>query len=699
MSDKRDPTIQPGALHSKQGRKCATCGVVKHIRFFQKKRGRGVGYRESCIACTAASKPTVFEEANLRKQERMAKAEEAKAKEEAKKRLEKLSEQEFERKVRKAQRRLENSEARRRNQPKQTPEDNRTSKRRSKALRDGPQVELAKRKAAERSLLEYIRHFHGKYDAGWVHKLICKRLELFMRQVERQEDPRLMIFMPPRSGKSTIASQYFPSWVLGHHPDWEIIASSYAVSLPLGFSRKNRALVQEPRYHQVFPDTRLDQNNQAADGWFTTAGGMYLPAGVGGGITGKGAHILVIDDPIKDAEEADSETVQEKIWEWWDSTAKTRLSPGGGVLIFHTRWSDRDLAGRLIKQQQDQLTESRELLEDVGKRLEQAIADQDAEEVVQLRRQQGQYQEEADAIDKWEILSFPAIAKNDEYITGQGEIVTVPPEDEKAILLRSEGEALHPTRFSRARLVNRKKGMIPRWWNALYQQDPVPDEGEYFQKAWFRFVGDPTWLQHNWKRMKRFSAWDLAIGKKQRNDWTVGLVGGLDYDGRIYLLDCIRGRMGSKEIAKAILSSAQNWRVDQVGIEEGQIKMAIFPYLEDVMNEMKYHPSFTEGKDALRPITDKEQRARVGQGKLQNGQIYMPPVAVAPWVEDFIAELLRFPAGLFDDRVDAFAWLMRMMAGTAPPPKPKQARFKSWKDELGQYVTDEYGGAPPPMAA
>ena len=687
---------------------CSACGQDRHMKQFRQVRdltkankGKNVFKRvDVCIPCEAAGEhQATLDEAKQRRKDEEEAARKArerkKAEKVAKARLEKMTEEEFEREVRRAEARILREKVR--NSPRVRGMREEAKLRKKRALAEGPATELAQRELAGKSLLEYIRHFHGKYDAGWVHKLICKRLELFMRQVERQEDPRLMIFMPPRSGKSTIASQYFPSYVMGHHPDWEIIAASYAVSLPLGFSRKNRALVQEKRYHQVFPETVLDPNNQSAEGWFTTKEGMYLPAGVGGGITGKGAHILVIDDPIKDAEEAGSETVQEKIWEWWDSTAKTRLAPGGGVLIFHTRWSDRDLAGRLIKQMKDQHAESAELIEDTLRRLEQAEQEQDVKEVVELRAARDRFIEEREAIDDWEVLSFPALAKNDEYITAQGRIVTQLPEDGRAVLLRREGEALHPTRFSRARMMNRKKGMIPRWWNALYQQDPVPDEGEYFQKSHFRYVGDPTWLQNNYKRMKRFAAWDLAIGKKNRNDWTVGLIGGLDHDNRIYLLDHLRGRMGSKEIAKAILESAQRWQVDMIGLEEGQIKLAIFPYIQDVMAEMKYHPSFTEGKSKLQPITDKEQRARVGQGKLQNGQVYVPLPTVCPWVEEFINELVRFPAGLYDDRVDAFAWLMRMMSGQAPPPKPKQMQVKSWKDELRSIIAE--GGGIDPMAA
>ena len=191
--------------------------------------------------------------------------------------------------------------------------------------------ELAQRKLAKDHLLPFIQRFNDKYEAGWVHRAICKRLERFSREVAAKKSPRLMIFMPPRAGKSEIASKTFPAWHLGHHPDHEIIASSYAVSLPMGFSRKIKDIVATPSYRRVFSETKLNPNAQAAEAWLTTEGGGYVAAGVGSGITGKGAHIGVIDDPVKDAEEADSETQREKVWDWYSSTFYTRLAGGFGI--------------------------------------------------------------------------------------------------------------------------------------------------------------------------------------------------------------------------------------------------------------------------------------------------------------------------------------------------------------------------------
>ncbi len=195
-----------------------------------------------------------------------------------------------------------------------------------------PQRELAMRELCRRRFLPFVQRFRPKYMAGWVHEDICRRLERFVEQVERGESPRLLLMMPPRSGKSELGSRHLPGWILGKHPDWEIIAASHTSSLTLSFSRYIRDLIRDPAYQVLFPDMRLDPASQSVENWNTLSGGGYLAAGVGTGITGRGAHILLLDDLVKDIEAADSVTIKENTWEWYGSTAYTRLAPGGGVL-------------------------------------------------------------------------------------------------------------------------------------------------------------------------------------------------------------------------------------------------------------------------------------------------------------------------------------------------------------------------------
>ena len=180
--------------------------------------------------------------------------------------------------------------------------------------------------------------------------MIAEKLEA----VERGEIDRLMIFMPPRHGKSELASKRFPAWCLGRKPDRQIIAASYNSDLANDFGRNVRNLVAEPEFGQVFPGVTLAPDSQAANRMNTNKGGTYVAAGVGTAVTGRGAHIALIDDPFKDREEADSERRRDLVWDWYRSTLYTRLMPGGAIVLIQTRWHEDDLAGRLLEQEQDQ---------------------------------------------------------------------------------------------------------------------------------------------------------------------------------------------------------------------------------------------------------------------------------------------------------------------------------------------------------
>lgn len=151
-----------------------------------------------------------------------------------------------------------------------------------------PAKELALRALCRRRLLPFVQRFRPKYLAGWVHEDICRRLERFVRAVEAGESPRLLLLLPPRSGKSELGSRNFPPWVLGQHPDWEIIAASHTQSLTLSFSRYVRDLVRDPAYKAIFPDLMLDPASQSIENWNTLQGGGYMAAGVGTGISGRG---------------------------------------------------------------------------------------------------------------------------------------------------------------------------------------------------------------------------------------------------------------------------------------------------------------------------------------------------------------------------------------------------------------------------
>lgn len=200
---------------------------------------------------------------------------------------------------------------------------------------------------ARRSLLRFTEYTNPLYQRAAHHELIADRLQA----VERGEIDRLMIFMPPRHGKSELASKRFPAWCLGRKPSRQIIAASYNSDLANDFGRNVRNLVAEPEFRQVFPEVSLAPDSQAANRMNTNHGGAYVAAGVGTAVTGRGADILLIDDPFKDREEADSERRRDTVDNWYRSTAYTRLMPGGSVVLIQTRWHEDDLAGRLLERE------------------------------------------------------------------------------------------------------------------------------------------------------------------------------------------------------------------------------------------------------------------------------------------------------------------------------------------------------------
>lgn len=175
-----------------------------------------------------------------------------------------------------------------------------------------------------------------------------KKLSAALEAVERGEIKRLMIFMPPRHGKSQLTSEFFPAWYLGRNPEKYIIAASYSQELADDFGRKVRNLVADSAYRCVFPTVEISDDSTSIRRFHTDSGGSYFAAGVGGPITGRGAHILLIDDPIKNKEEAESENYRRRIKDWYTSTAYTRLMPNGSIILIQTRWHPDDLAGWLL---------------------------------------------------------------------------------------------------------------------------------------------------------------------------------------------------------------------------------------------------------------------------------------------------------------------------------------------------------------
>jgi len=526
--------------------------------------------------------------------------------------------------------------------------------------------EMAARVLSRRSLLQFTKKTHPSYEAGWVHADICARLERFSRDVEARRSPRLMLLMPPRHGKSELASIRFPAWHLGHHPAHEVINVGYNLDLPMKFSRKVREMLRDPLYKSIFPGAGLDPESQSIETWSTLAGGSFTAAGVGGGITGKGAHVLIVDDPLKNMEEADSALTREKLWDWYLSTAYTRLAPGGGVLVIETWWNDDDLAGRLQAAMR---------------------ADPYADQFVVVKYPALAEQYEFRHKETLHIVRTPDAALSREQLVGEAvaaklihgvgtDASLLDPENYE--FLRAPGDPLHAARYDAVALNRIKSNQAPRIWSALYQQNPVPDEGLYFKKEYFRYAP----VQPDPYGLRVFTAWDFAIGEKQANDYTVGATLIQDYQDNLHVVEITRFKGDSFTIIENILDAAARWSRPThdyvIGVEDGQIWRSIKPMLEKRMLERSQFPSC----EILRPLTDKMARARSLQGRMQQGRVYFPEQA--GWRTATEHELLRFPGGAHDDIVDALAWAVNLVVGKAPPTKPAPAAMKSWKDRLAE---------------
>jgi predicted phage terminase large subunit-like protein len=326
----------------------------------------------------------------------------------------------------------------------------------------------------------FVRETFPKIMWGWFYDHLCEVLTKFLSATVRGESPRLIVNVPPRHGKSEICTVRFPLWAMLNHPGLEIIACSYAQSLAIDFSRKARELVFHPHIEGLWGNQSRG-GKFAAEKWTLGNKSSYQATSVLGSIVGKGAHILLIDDPMKNLQEADSSNHRERIYEWYGSSAYTRLSPGGGVIVIMQRWHEFDLTGQLLRA------------------------------------------EKLDGGDKWAHIEYQAIAENDER-------------------WRKKGEALLPNRFPVTLLRKTESNMVTRVWRANYMQRPTRKGGNIFQAAWFqRFDSLPKFRDD--ESQEWISSWDLRFGASQKksSSFVCGQIW-LRVGARKYLVDQARGR-------------------------------------------------------------------------------------------------------------------------------------------------------------
>lgn len=429
-------------------------------------------------------------------------------------------------------------------------------------------------------------------------ELLCEKLEA----VERGELLRLMVFMPPRHGKSEVVSKKFPAWFLGRNPDKEIIISSYSADLAYDFSRIARNTFRE--WGPKLWGLELADDSGAVGRWGIKGhrGGL-VAAGVGGPITGRGAHVAIIDDPFKNYEEAASETIRAKVSNWYKSTLRTRLAPRGAIVLVMTRWHEKDLAGELTTAMEEG----------------------------------GEY---------WEIIDLPALAK------------------ENDILGRQPNEPLWPERYPLSELQATKTALGSYLWSALYQQKPAPAAGNKFKRAWFRYfdiVDDQVVLYtpgegEGVKKFQLNQCWcfqtcDPAASTKTSADYFVLGTWLVTPHKDLLLRDIIRMRLEGPDQPKLFEQGYQRWRPKLQGVETKSMGITLFQDLR-----RKGLPVID-----LKAETDKETRALPVMARMEAGTVYF--LKNAPWLGNYEDELLMFPNGEHDDQVDVTSYAGIIIAG------------------------------------
>jgi predicted phage terminase large subunit-like protein len=336
----------------------------------------------------------------------------------------------------------------------------------------------------------FIKFSDAQYRMNWHHALICDTIDDFIAKKIK----RLMIFAPPRHGKSEIVSRKLPAFIFGQNPAARVIATSYSADLAMKMSRDVQRIMISEEYQKLFPDTAFG-TVRTAD-FFEVVNpnrrgirtGEYRAAGVGGGITGMGGDYIIIDDPVKNRQDANSQTYRENLYEWYTSTLFTRLQKGGCILLTVTRWHEDDLAGRLL----------------------------------------------ANNPRDWTVVNLPAVCEDENANTYDK---------------RRTGEALWEDEFSAAALEEYKRTVGGYDWAALYQQRPTPGEGGLFNRAWWRYYTETPTDLIDWVQ-----SWDCTFKDTDESDYVVGQVWARSRKkpAQRYLIDQVRGRMTFTETIQEV---------------------------------------------------------------------------------------------------------------------------------------------------
>ncbi len=417
-----------------------------------------------------------------------------------------------------------------------------------------------------------------------------------------------------------LISEYFPAWYLGRNPQNQIIFATYSFERSGDVGRKVRNQLIDPMHSQIFPGISVSKDNQGMNRISTTQGGNFFAVGVGGAIIGRGAHLFVIDDPIKSREEAESELQRGKLVDWFRSVAYTRLMPGNAIIVVQTRWHFDDLTGFL--------------LEDLKH-------------------------------ENWHVLSLPAIAEHDDDPMG-----------------RAAGDALWPDRYPIETLYQIRDTIGTREWNSQYQQNPLPSSGGMINLDWFKRYKYQE-MQDGFAKTQAdpdapapfgitriACSWDTAFKEKQLNDPSACTIWGMTKNNsEFYLLEVVAERLGFPALKKRVIGIHDKFR--------GVLRRPVPVIVEDrgsgqsLIQELKNSTSIPV--IAVTPENNKQIRLDAVAPIIEAGRVFLPDRA--PWLVPYETELTRFPLWRTDDLVDSTSQFLQW----AGKPRFVRSKMRFWK--------------------
>ena len=407
----------------------------------------------------------------------------------------------------------------------------------------------------------------------------------------------LIITVPPRHGKSELVSHWLPVWFLKKFPWKRVGLASYEMGFASEWGGAAKDTITENADELGF---ELTKDTKAKGRWRLRGyGGGMTVSGIGGPITGRGFDLVIIDDPIKNDQEALSKVYRERNWRWYRSVLRPRLEPGGSIVIVMTRWHQGDLAGRLLYNAEVEEDEELAELEDVPP-------------------------------DPWEVINFPAIAEAGDPLG------------------RIEGEALWPGRYPLVALQKLRIAVGPFWWSAQHRGNPQPEGGGIIKMPWFKYYEEED-IPAQFSRL--IQQWDTAYKVGQKHDRSVCVtIGELRHPTRYFILDLFVKRLEFPELTRFSQAHYDKWNPDHVLIEDKSSGISLIQQLRR---------DTTVPIRAIKAVDDKVTRTHTVTGIIEAGQVLLP--GRAPWLAEFLDEVTNFPTGAHDDITDVLVHGLRYL--------------------------------------